>query len=118
MNNNSSTFATRRSNTTSSWGRNQNIVRHKSASRLGPISHTIFLAVAVTILGLIYLTQAAKVTNYDYEAQRVDTQIAELEQQRADLAVENARLTALSTTSSSEVAANMVEPEETRYIGQ
>ena len=43
-------------------------------------------------------------TSYDYEAQKFDNQIAELETKNADLKVDNARLTALEKVQSSNVA--------------
>ncbi len=92
------------------WRRNQNTVKFAPSVKFGPVTHTIFLAVTVMILGLIYLTQAAKITGYDYQAQEIDEEIAALENKKQDLEVENARLTALSQISSSDVAANMVQP--------
>ena len=78
--------------------------------------HTILVALMVAVLGLIYLTQATKATSYDYEAQKIDSQIAELEHQKSDLEIENARLTALETVKNSSVAREMTEPVSTRYI--
>lgn len=51
----------------------------------------------ITVLGLIYLTQAASATNYDYDIRDVDSKIAELSNEKDDLEIENARLTALET---------------------
>ena len=62
------------------------------------MTHTVLVALMITVLGLIYLTQATKATSYDYEAQEIDAQIAELETEKTDLEVENARLTALSVS--------------------
>ena len=98
------------------WSRNQNTTRFKSAVKLGPVMHTILVALMVAVLGLIYLTQATKATSYDYEAQKIDSQIAELEHQKSDLEIENARLTALETVKNSSVAREMTEPVSTRYI--
>lgn len=78
--------------------------------------HTILVALMVAVLGLIYLTQATKATSYDYEAQKIDNQIAELENQRSDLEIENARLTALESIKNSSVAKEMTEPVSTEYI--
>lgn len=108
MYSNSTSIASRRSR--SSFSRGVSAVERKKGFRLGPVTHTIFIGVTLLILGLIYLTQAAKVTAFDYEANQIDTEISTLEQQKADLEVENARLTALSSIKSSEVASSMVEP--------
>ncbi len=102
----------------SSWNRNQNQARFVSNVKLGPVTHTVFVAVMVAVLGLIYLTQAASATNYDYSIQDVDTKIAELTNEKADLEIENARLTALETIRNSSVARQMSEPAETNYYNQ
>lgn len=100
----------------SSLSRNQNSVRFTSAIKLGPVTHTVLVALMITVLGLIYLTQATKATSYDYEAQKIDSQIAELSEQKTDLEVENARLTALSTVRESSVAKAMTKPEAPAYV--
>jgi cell division protein FtsL len=97
------------------WSRNQNTVAYVSAIKLGPITHTVLVAFMVTILGLIYLTQATRATGYDYETQKIDSQIAELNTKKSDLEIENARLTALETVKSSSVATTMTTPSSTKY---
>jgi len=72
----------------------------------------------VAVLGLIYLTQATRATGYDYEAQAIDSQIAELDQQKSELEIENARLTALETIRRSSVAREMTTPASTEYVNQ
>ena len=105
-------YATRR---TQNWSRNQNTTRFVSSVKLGPVAHTVLIALMITVLGLIYLTQATKATSYDYEAQQIDEQIAELEIRKSDLEVENARLTALETVRTSNVAQAMNTPESIEY---
>jgi uncharacterized membrane protein YjgN (DUF898 family) len=100
----------------SSLSRNQNSVRFTSAIKLGPVTHTVLVALMITVLGLIYLTPATKATSYDYEAQKIDSQIAELSEQKTDLEVENARLTALSTVRESSVAKAMTKSEAPAYV--
>jgi hypothetical protein len=112
---NTANFCARRGN---SYSRNQNTVRYNPEIKLGPVTHTIFIALVITVLGLIYLTQAAKITGYDYEAERIDQEIARLTEQKEDIEVENARLTALTTISGSQVAQDMVEPTVVGYIDQ
>jgi hypothetical protein len=70
----------------------------------------------ITVLGLIYLTQATKATSYDYQSQKIDSQIADLNTQKSDLEVENARLTALESVKSSNVASTMTTPASTNYV--
>ncbi len=106
------TYNRRRQN----WNRNQNTVAYVSNIKLGPVTHTVLVALMITVLGLIYLTQATKATAYDYQAQKVDTQIAELTSEKTDLEVENARLTALNTVQNSSVARAMTNPKESSFV--
>jgi len=103
---------------TSSWNRNQNTARYASPIKLGPVTHTVLVALMITVLGLIYLTQATRATSYDYEAQKLDDKIAELTTQKTSLEVENARLTALESVQNSSVARNMTPPAETNYVSE
>lgn len=98
------------------WSRNQNTTRFVSATKLGPVAHTVLVALMITVLGLIYLTQATRATSYDYESQKIDSQIAELNNQKSDLEIENARLTALETIKDSNVARELTTPVSTDYV--
>lgn len=108
-------FSTRR---TGSWNRNQNTTRFMSDVKLGPVTHTVLVALMITVLGLIYLTQATRATSYDYEAQKIENKIAELTTERTDLEVENARLTALEAVQNSSVAKSMTKPAQTDYASE
>jgi len=108
-------FRTQRQN---GWNRNQNTVAFASNIKLGPVTHTVLVALMITVLGLIYLTQATRATGYDYEAQKIDSKIADLTTQKTDLEVENARLTALETVQNSSVAKNMTKPAQTDYVSE
>lgn len=79
------------------------------------MAHTVLVALMITVLGLIYLTQATRATSYDYEIDRVDSKISELAAQKENLEIENARLTSLSTVKNSTVAAGMTTPSQTSY---
>ncbi len=98
------------------WSRNQNTVAFVSSVKLGPVAHTVLVALMITVLGLIYLTQATRATGYDYESQKIDSQIAELSTKKGDLEIENARLTALETVKNSNVAKAMTTPVDTQYV--
>ena len=100
------------------WSRNQNTVAFVSAIKLGPVTHTVLIALMITILGLIYLTQATRATGYDYATQEIDSKIALLNTEKSDLEIENALLTALETVKNSSVATTMVAPVSTNYIAQ
>lgn len=113
MSRRSSTFTSRRSHAMS---RNYNSVSYTSSVRLGPIAHTVLVALMITVLGLIYLTQATKATSYDYQASAIDQQIAELATVKSDLEVENARLTALQTIEESKVAASLSKPTDVQTV--
>lgn len=102
----------------SNWNRNQNTVAFASSVKLGPVAHTVLVALMVTVLGLIYLTQATRATGYDYQAQKIDSKIAELSDIKTDLEVENARLTALETVRTSTVAKEMTQPASTSYVSE
>lgn len=103
---------------TDQWNRNQNTTRFASSVKLGPVAHTVLVALMITVLGLIYLTQATRATGYDYEAQKVDNEIAELTSKKTDLEIENARFSALENVQNSSVAREMTQPEQTDYVGQ
>lgn len=100
------------------WSRNQNTVAYIPTIKLGPVAHTVLVALMITVLGLIYLTQATRATGYDYATQKIDSQIAELNTQKSDLEIENARLTALETVKKSSVASTMTTPASTDYVQQ
>jgi len=100
------------------WSRNQNTTRFVSSVKLGPVAHTVIVALMITVLGLIYLTQATRATGYDYESQKIDSQIADLNEQKSDLQIENARLTALETVKNSNVAREMTTATDTQYVNQ
>jgi cell division protein FtsL len=100
------------------WSRNQNTVAYIPTIKLGPVAHTVLVALMITVLGLIYLTQATRATGYDYATQKIDSQIAELNTQKSDLEIENARLTALETVKNSSVASTMTTPASTDYVQQ
>ena len=82
------------------------------------MTHTVLIALMITVLGLIYLTQATRATAYDYQAQAIETQIADLSTQKDNLEIENARLTALETVKNSNVAQAMTEPQATNYVNE
>lgn len=100
------------------WSRNQNTVAYVSSVKLGPVAHTVLIALMITVLGLIYLTQATRATAYDYQAQKIDSQIAELNTQKSDLEIESARLTALQTVKNSSVAREMTTPTDTQFVSR
>jgi len=100
----------------STMNRGQNSVAFASNIKLGPVTHTVLVALMITVLGLIYLTQAIKATSYDYQTQEIDTQITALKEEKLDLEVENAKLTALNSVRDSSVAKAMVKSDAPSYV--
>ena len=99
---------------TSSWVRNRNTVRHTPKS-LGSVSQTMILGVLVLIVGLIYVTQGTRATSYDYQLSEIENEISELEAKKEDLAVEKARLTSIAASENSTVAVAMEDGEVSGY---
>ena|SRR5690606_32779379 len=99
----------------SSWRRNQNTAKFTPAVQLGPISHTVLVALMVTVLGLIYLTQVTKTSAYGYDINEREEQLSALKVEKEGLENENARLQALNSIATSDVAQAMTEPESTEY---
>lgn len=92
------------------WVRNRNAVRHNAKGQLGPISHFTLLASVVCLIGLLALTQSAKVVQYDLGIAEANSEISDLEAQRDALAVENAKITAAAADEdTNSVASTMVE---------
>ena len=100
------------------WNRNQNTVAFASAVKLGPITHTVIVALMITVLGLIYLTQATRASGYDYAASETTDKISALTDEKKDLEVENARLTALQAVKTSSVDKNMTTPTDVQHVSE
>lgn len=100
-----------------SWARNRNTVRH-TPKTLGSVSNLVIMMILVVIVGLIYVSQGTRATNYDYELSAIEDEIAELEAKKEDLAVERARLTSIAATEDSEVANNMEVATNTGFANE
>lgn len=113
------TYVTRRGNATATttWARNRNTIRHTQKS-LGSVSHAVIVGLLVLIVGLIYVAQGTKATNYDYELSEMEQQISELESKKEDLAVEKARINSIASTENSEVAVNMENATPSGYAAE
>lgn len=98
------------------WRRNQNTVTFQATAKLGPITHTVLVALMIAVLGLIYLTQITKTSTYGYELSDLNTEKTKLLSQKSDLEVENARLQALERVQNSEVASTMSKPSSIETI--
>ena len=103
-----------RTGSTSSWTRNRNTIRY-TPKTLGSISHTAILVILVLIVGMIYVAQGTRATDYDYELSGIESEISELEAKKEDLAVEKARLTSIAAAEASEVAVSMEDATVSGY---
>jgi cell division protein FtsL len=101
--------------TTQAWRRNQNTVRHQLTSGLGPVSHTVLIAIMLCVLGLIYLTQITKTSAYGYQINDLKNKKEQLLTEKRDLEVESARLQALERVKNSDVAKALTAPAQTDY---
>lgn len=98
------------------WRRNQNTVKFQTGVKLGPVSHTIIIAIMLATLGLIYLTQITKTSTYGYQINELSTKQEQLLSEKQDLEVESARMQALERVQQSSVAKAMESPKQTDYV--
>lgn len=97
------------------WKRNQNTVAFAPTATLGPVAHTVIIALMIAVLGLIYLTQVTKTSLYGYQLDERNDQIAALQEERQDLENESAKLQALQRVKESSVARAMTDPASIDY---
>ena len=97
------------------WKRNQNTVAFVPAVNLGPVAHTVIVALMIAVLGLIYLTQVTKTSFYGYQLSDRNDKIASLKAERQELEIESARLQALERVKDSSVAKALTDPVTTDY---
>ncbi|PLS80792.1 hypothetical protein CYG49_04165 [Candidatus Saccharibacteria bacterium] len=97
------------------WRRNQNTVSFQAGKSLGPVAHTVLVALMLAVLGLIYLTQITKTSTYGYEINELETKQEELLTKKQDLEVENAKLQALERVQQSDVAKALDTPSTVEY---
>ena len=99
-----------------SWSRNQNMVAFTSNVKIGPIMYLALVTIFVVLAGLVYLSQVAQTTGYDYRTRKLNEDISKLTNKKGDLEVENARLTSLKEVKDSSVAKNMSTPSNVSYV--
>lgn len=106
-----------RSTSSDNWVRNRNAVRHSPKIALGPACYTIAIIFIVSLVGLIFVSQSAKVTDYDFAIAEADAKITNLEVQRDALIVENAKITAAAANEDeNEVAATMAVASAADFV--
>ena len=82
---------------------------------LGPVSHTVLIALMLAVLGLVYLTQITKTSTFGYQLNDLTTKQDQLASENSDLQVESARLQALERVQQSNVAKSLTTPAKTDY---
>ena len=105
--------ARRETGNNTKWQRNQNTVAYTAPVKMGPITHSVLVALMVAVLGLIYLSQITKSSTFGYTLQQQSDTLASLSAEQQDLKIENARLQALNTVKDSNVAKLMTAPTST-----
>lgn len=113
----STTFMMSRTNTNTSWRRNQNTVRHSFDSKqFGPIAHSVVVVLLLSVMGLMYLAQINKTNAYTYPINELETKRTALMAEQQQLEVEAARLGSLETVKNSTVAQNLAQPSQVQTI--
>jgi hypothetical protein len=113
----STTFMLSRTNTNTSWRRNQNTVRHNfDGKQFGPIAHTVVVILLLSVMGLMYLAQINKTNAYTYPINELETKRDTLLAEQQQLKVEAARLGSLETVKNSTVAQNLTAPSQVQTI--
>ena len=87
-----------------------------SKKGLGPISNALFLAVIITMLGLLYLSQVTKANDYSFTISGLESQKEQLIEENQSLAVEAARLASIENVQKSEVARALSEPRSVDFV--
>ena len=113
------TYVSRRNSATATtaWSLNYNTVRHTQKS-IGPLAYSFLVGLIVLGIGLIYVAQSTRATNYDYELSAIENEISDLQAKKEDLAVEKARLTSIVASENSEVASTMENANAAGYAGE
>lgn len=83
---------------------------------LGPISNALFLAVILTLMGLMYLSQVTKASDYSFTISSLENRKAELTQENQALNIEAARLSSIDSVQKSEVAKALNEPSSVEFV--
>lgn len=95
--------------------RNQNLTRQTTALRMGPVSATFVVIVAVSLLALLYLNQITKTNVFGYQVTQLQQKQAELESSKQDLQVEAARLQSIEEIQKSPAVAQMTPESQVSY---
>lgn len=104
-------------NRTTQIRRNSNLNTRVAARRgLGPISNALFMAIILTLMGLLYLSQVTKASDYSFEISSLESQKEQLIQENQALSIEAARLSSIDTIRTSDVASVLGDPSSVDYV--
>lgn len=107
----STTFMLSKSQSNQQWRRGRNTVRYgQGAAQLGPVAHTVIVAVLLCVMGLMYLAQINKTNAYTYPINEMENKKSALLDEQQQLRVESARLTSLQQIKNNNVARSMTSP--------
>jgi hypothetical protein len=95
--------------------RNQNLARQRTNIKLGPISATFVIIVAISVLALLYLNQITKTNVFGYKVTELQKQANDLAASKQDLEVQAARLQSIREIQKSPAVAQMVPESQVSY---
>lgn len=96
--------------------RNQNTARYQVLNpAMGPVSHGLFVALMLAIVGVMYLTQITKTTRFGYQVDELKNQRAALLTENQELEQEAARLQSLERVSQSSVAKGLEDVNQVEF---
>ncbi|MEX0748490.1 MAG: hypothetical protein WD467_00750 [Candidatus Saccharimonadales bacterium] len=96
-------------------GRNSQLGGYRASQHLGPVTSTLFLAIIIGVLALLYLTQITKTSVYGYEINELSQQQATLIEEQQELQVEAARLQSVARIESASATAGLVPEANVSY---
>lgn len=98
--------------------RNQVTGRYRDQRpRLGPFSNALVLIIAITLMGLLYLTQITKTSVYGFEVSELKNVKSTLETQNQNLRIESARLQSIERLRTSQIAGELSENDKLTFVG-
>jgi cell division protein FtsL len=95
--------------------RNQNLYRHQTEVKLGPISSGFVIVAIIAVLALLYLNAITKTSVFGYELTQLQNQSAQATSANQELQVEAARLTSIQAIQSSSAVKGLVPTTQVTY---
>ena len=97
--------------------KNINLATRVSARRgLGPISNLLFMAVIVTLMGIMYLSQVTKANDFSFTLSTLESRKTELVQENQELSLQAARLVLIDNIASTKVAKSLANAAKTEFV--